>query len=316
MEFTPKYNDPLGEALHLLRMSGVFYSRSDLSEPWAMAIPPTPGVLTFHVVLGGCCNVEFEGRDRVKLRSGELALVPHGLGHLLSGEDRAEPVGLDQLDCRRISPTYALFRHGGGGAPTTLVCGVMRFDHPAARQLIGLFPPVIHIEDSHAPEQEWLHSALRWMAAEALEVRPGGEAVITRLADIVVIQAIRSWLARDPAARTGWLGALQDPQIGRALAGIHTDPARPWTVTLLAREAGMSRSSFAARFTELVGEPAMRYVTRWRMTLAHGWLEEGPASVAEIGARLGYHSEAAFSRVFKRTMGVSPGAVRRQKAGA
>jgi AraC-like DNA-binding protein len=158
---------------------------------------------------------------------------------------------------------------------------------------------------------DWMQGTLRLMAAEARELRPGGEAVITRLGDILVIQAIRSWIETDPAARTGWLGALQDRQIGRAISLIHRDPGRAWTVASLADEVAMSRSAFAARFTELVGEPAMQYVSRWRMHVAVDSLREEGATVAELADRLGYRSEAAFSRAFKRIVGASPGAVRR-----
>jgi AraC-like DNA-binding protein len=149
------------------------------------------------------------------------------------------------------------------------------------------------------------------LGAEARELRPGGEAVITRLADILVIQALRTWMERDPAARTGWLGALRDESIGRALSRVHRDPAHPWTVASLARVAAMSRSAFAARFTELVGEPAMQYVTRWRMNLARARLAEADAPLGQLAAQLGYRSEAAFGRAFKRFVGVSPGAARR-----
>ena len=142
-------------------------------------------------------------------------------------------------------------------------------------------------------------------------MRPGGETVITRLADILVIQAIRSWISRDPVAQTGWLGALRDKQIGRAIALIHRDPERSFTLGSLAGAVGMSRSAFAARFTTLVGEPAMRYAARWKMHAAQMWLKEGDAALAEVARRLGYESEAAFSRAFKRLMGVTPGSVRR-----
>ena len=151
----------------------------------------------------------------------------------------------------------------------------MRFDHPVARNLVDMLPPVIHLEASGSPQMDWLQGTLALMAAEARELRPGGEAVITRLADILVIQAIRAWIETDPAARTGWLGALQDRQIGRAISLIHADPARAWTVASLARELAMSRSAFAARFTELMDEPAMQYVTRWRMHVALDALEAG-----------------------------------------
>ena len=220
------------------------------------------------------------------------------------------PAVLD-LDREQVSDRYEILRHGGGGAPTMLVCGAVRFDHPAARNLVEILPPLLHVEPSSAPELDWMQSTLRLMAVEARELRPGGEAVITRLGDILVVQAIRSWLETDAAARTGWLGALQDRQIGRALALIHREPSRAWTVASLADELAMSRSAFAARFTELVDEPVMQYVTRWRMQVAVNSLKEEGATVAELANRLGYRSEAAFARAFKRVIGVPPGAIKR-----
>jgi AraC-like DNA-binding protein len=210
-----------------------------------------------------------------------------------------------------VSERYEIIRHGGGGALTTLVCGTVQFDHPAARQLIALLPRVITVAPAGTPQDEWLQSTLRLIAAEARELRPGGETVITRLADILVIQAIRSWIERDPVGQTGWLGALRDRQIGQALALIHRDPARAWTVAQLADAVAMSRSAFAARFSQLVGETPIQYLTRWRMQIALDLLQDDEATVGEAALRLGYQSEAAFSRAFKRAIGVSPGAVRR-----
>jgi AraC-like DNA-binding protein len=192
-----------------------------------------------------------------------------------------------------------------------MVCGAVRFDHPAAQHLVKLLPRMICIDVASSPHMDWINSTLRFMAAEAQELRPGGEAVITRLADILVVQTIRAWLEQDPVAQTGWLGALQHKQIGRAISLIHRDPARGWTLTSLAAEVAMSRSAFAARFTELVGEPAMHYAARWRMNLAVTWLKEDDAPLCHLASRLGYDSEAAFSRAFKRFIGVSPGAIRR-----
>ena len=313
--------DALGEALHLLRMSGVFYCRSELTAPWGLELPPSSsrratrsGVrdfLMFHVVTSGQCWVEVEGAEPRALRPGDLALVPHGRGHLLLSEPGVRAPGLFDLPRELISERYEILRHGGGGAPSTIICGVVRFDHPAAQRLLELLPPLITVEAWSSPEADWLQGTLRFIAAEASELRPGGETVITRLADILVIQAIRSWIAQDPVAQSGWLGALQDPQLGPAITLIHRDPARPWTVASLAAEVAMSRSAFAARFTELVGEPVMRYVTRWRMHLAATWLQEDDAPLGDLARRLGYESEAAFSRAFKRFIGVSPGAARR-----
>lgn len=303
-------NDPLGEALHFLRLSGTFYTRSEFSAPWGLALPPIADCLMFHVVNAGHAWLAVDGHERVLLRPGDLALVPHGLGHALECEPGATTHDLFDLPREAVSERYDVLRHGGGGAPTQMICGAVRFDHPAARQLVSLLPAVIVIEATHTLDDDWIGHTLRLMAAEARELRPGGETIITRLADVVVIQAIRAWIARDPAARTGWLGALNDRQIGRALMLIHRDPAQPWTLASLASATAMSRSAFAARFTDLVGVPAIEYLARWRMQLAATSLKEG-APLADVAAKLGYQSEAAFSRAFKRHAGVSPGALRR-----
>ena len=305
--------DPLGEALHSLRMSGTLYCRSELSAPWALKLPVDKDCLSFHVVTSGECWLEVEGADPFYLRPGDLALVPHGEGHCLSSELNVPALPPEELKRKSemVSECYCILRYGGGGPTTRLICGEVRFDHPAARNLLELLPIVIHVKASSSPQLDWMQSTLRLIAAEAMELRPGGETVITRLSDILVIQAIRSWIQEDPAAQTGWLGALQDNQMGHAIILIHRNPDHPWTVASLASEVAMSRSAFAARFTELVGEPAMHYVARWRMHLALTWLNEDRVTLAELASRLSYQSEAAFSRAFKRFNGISPGSVRR-----
>jgi AraC-like DNA-binding protein len=303
--------DALGEALHFLRMNGAFYCRSELTAPWGLTLPAMPGYLWFHVVTAGRLWLETEATGGDWIELSELALVPHGEGHVLRSDPGAPAPGILQLERELVSERYEILRHGDGGEPTSLICGAVRFEHPAARHLIEILPRMVHIEPGRSPRLDWMQPLLRLMAAEAAEFRPGGEAVITRLGDILVIQAIRAWMESDPAAQTGWLGALQDPQIGRAISLIHRDPAREWTVASLARELAMSRSAFAARFTELLGEPVMRHVARWRMHVAVAALREEAATVGELADRLGYRSEAAFSRAFKRVIGTSPGAVRR-----
>lgn len=303
--------DPLGEALHALRMSGAFYCRSEFTEPWGLTLPPLPGYLWFHVVTTGRLELEdAEGRTR-PLNTGDLALVTQGSGHTLRSGPAAPTPGILDLPREEITARYEVLHHGGGGLLTRMMCGAVRFDHPAARDLVAMLPPTIHLDAAATPEVVSLQATLQLIAAETRQQRPGGEAVITRLADVLVIQVIRWWLETDPEATTGWLGALRDPQLGRALALIHNDPARAWTVATLADEVAMSRSAFAARFTQIVGEPVMQYVTRWRMRVAVGALRDEGATVAELADRLGYRSEAAFARAFKRVIGTGPGAVRR-----
>lgn len=302
--------DPLGEALHFLRMSGSYYARCEFSAPWALELPAFPGTLMFHVVTSGSCTMVVPGAQPRTLRPGGLALVPHGQGHRLESEATAPGIGLFEVPREEVSDRYELLRIEGGGDPVTLICGVVRFDHPAGRYLMGILPRLIVLDSDTPLQQEWLQSTVRLMAHEARTLLPGGETVITRLADVLVIQAIRSWLEGDPEARAGWLGAMRDPQIGRAINHIHRSPGQEWTVARLAHEVAMSRSAFSARFTNLVGEPPMQYVARWRMLVARSMLAEGTAALAEIADKLGYRSEAAFSRAFKRETGMSPGAAR------
>jgi AraC-like DNA-binding protein len=293
-------------------MSGAFYCRSELTAPWGLTMPPMPGYLWFHTPTSGSVRLETDEDEATLLRPGDFALVPHGEGHVLRSDPSAPVPGILELERELVSDRYEILRHGGGGAPTTLICGAVRFDHPAGRNVVEILPASIHLEASRASQLDVMQATLRLMASETASPKPGGEAVITRLADILVVQAIRSWLETDPAARRGWLGALQDEQIGHAIALIHREPARRWTVAALAHEIAMSRSAFAARFTRLVGEPVMQYVARWRMQMAAGSLRDEGATVGELARQLGYGSEAAFGRAFKRVMGVPPGAVRRR----
>ncbi len=303
--------DPLGEALHSLRMSGTFYARSELTAPWGIDLPPMPGCLMFHVVTSGECWVECAEGGRRKLCEGEFALIPHGRGHTLKSGPEADAIDLFDLPRELISPRYEVIEFGGGGRETRLICGAVQVNDPAALGLIEVLPEMI-VTRTDTPGNDWLIGMIRLMLAEAREMRPGGDTVITRVSDILVVQAIRHWLEHDPLAKTGWLGALRDPQIGKAIALVHRRPTHPWDVRSLAEAVGMSRSGFAARFNEIVGEPPMRYVRQWRFRFAASWLRDGDLPLAEMAEQLGYRSEAAFNRAFKTFTGKTPGAVRRE----
>jgi AraC-like DNA-binding protein len=293
-------------------MSGVSYCRSDFTAPWGLVLPLAEGCARFHLVVSGTAILR-EGEKTLKLETGDLVLVPHGLGHALMDDPASPVVKLEDLKCEHPNERYALFRQGGGGAVTQLVCVNVRFDHPAAHQLIAQLPKIIHVKAANSRDMEWLDATLRFIGSEARILRPGGDTVLTRLADILIVQAIRWWIEHEPSAEKGWLAALRDRQIGRAIALIQQEPARPWTIATLANEVAMSRSSFADRFTKLVGEPVMRYVARARMHTALTVLREEGADIGELATRVGYESEAAFSRAFKRLIGTTPGVVRRTR---
>jgi AraC-like DNA-binding protein len=310
----PDLTDPIGEALHLFRLNGTFYCRSELTAPWGVELPPFEGRMMFHVVTAGQCWLEVEGEEPHLLRQGSLVLIPHGLGHVVRSSREQETTPLFDIPVEQVSERYEIMRHGGDGELTHLTCGLVRFDHVAGQQLVALLPKVLQIDTWEEEEGGWLQSTLRFIVREARELRPGGETVITHLADILIIQAIRSWLDTAPDANQGWLAALRDKQIGRALTAIHRAPEKTWSVASLAKEAGMSRSGFSARFTQLVGDSALRYLTRWRMQLARTRLSESSTSLSELSVSLGYQSEAAFCRAFKREFGVSPGSYRNNQA--
>lgn len=308
----PPAADPLGETLHMLRLTGTLYCQAELSAPWGIDIPQFDGLMTFLVVNTGHCWLEVEDSEPRLIEPGCLTLIPHGTPHRMSSSLDVRATPLFDIPVEKVSDRYEKMRYGGGGEITRTTYGVVRFDHVAAHRLIAQLPDVLHIDSWDDEAGIWLQSTLRFITREASSLKPGGETVITRLADILVIQAIRSWLDTAPEANQGWLSALRDEQIGRALAAIHRAPEQDWSVALLAKEAGMSRSAFSAQFTKLVGESAMAYLSQWRMQLARIRLLETPETLSTISNRLGYQSEAAFCRAFKRIFGVSPGSLRRQ----
>lgn len=301
--------DPLGDALDFLRMSETSFGYFELTSPWSIEMTETCS--KFHFVLSGRCSLEVCGEPTCILEAGDFALVPNSEGHRLSSDPSIPSQNLKGLQCERLSRCYARFTNGGDGRSTTVFSGDVIFGHPAATHLFSLLPKIMKLRSPAYHMLEWLHSTARLLSIESRELRPGGEAMIARLADVMVMQTIRSWIEQNPLELTGWLSAFRDPAISRAIALIHRDPGGEWTIASLAKSVGMSRSSFAVSFAQLVGEPPMQYVLKWRMHLARIHLRADQKGLEEIAPLLGYQSGAAFSRAFKRTYGASPGAVRR-----
>lgn len=304
--------DPLAQTLQLMRLTGSFYCRGEFSAPWGIDLPAFPGSMIFHIVTSGACIIEREGEEPVVLRQGGMALVPHGQGHVLRGLEDTQAQPLFDIPVDKLSDRYEVMRLGGGGEETRMLCVLVKLEDTSADDLLPLLPGVMTLDAWDDHTDGWLHNTLRFMVREAHAMRPGSEAVITRLSDILVIQMIRDWIDRQGDAATGWLAALRDPMIGQAMTQIHSAPHRPWSVESLAEIACMSRSGFAARFTELVGESAMKYVTRWRMKVARQQLRDSKDPVGKIAIDSGYESEASFCRAYKRQYGEPPGAIRKR----
>jgi AraC-like DNA-binding protein len=310
-------DDVLTAVLRSLRLQGSVFCRAELSAPWGIALEPQD-YAHFHVMEQGSAWLRLRGeKDAQPLGEGDLALVPHGGGHALTDEPTTPAVPLGSL-VKRPSPggQYNVIHFGEGGGSTRLVCGAFRFGPSARHPLLAALPPVILVRGSAGRPAPWLDAILGFLGEEASRNQPGTETVISRLSDVIFVQAVRTWMETRPATEGGWLGALRDPQVGRSLMLLHGHPDRSWTVAALAAEVGMSRSPFSARFARLVGDGPLSYLRRWRLQLAGDLLVREPFTVAEIAERVGYQSEPALSRAFRREWGMSPTAYRRRGAAA
>lgn len=306
--------DVLTEVLNSLHLQGSLYVRAAFTAPWGVRFTPAPAA-AFHILEEGACWLQLDDEPAPRLLTqGDIVVIPQRRGHQLS-DDPTSPIRAQIAVRDQASQHHCQFVHaGGGGAQTTMICGMFQFENHAHQPWLRSLPALLHIPGHLRQQNEWFDLTLKFLAYETAEPRPGAVIMTRRLADALFIQLVRVWLETQPAAALGWLGALRDPVVGTALGHLHRDPSHPWTVAALAQEVGLSRSAFAARFTQLVGEPPLHYLTRWRMHIAVGLLRDETVGIKEVALRTGYGSEAAFSIAFKRHFGLAPGAYRREQA--
>lgn len=303
--------DVLTDVLETVRVGAACYGRVEAAAPWGICVEADEEYAKFHVVLSGECWLEVAGHDAIHLHGGDLVALPHGSAHALRDAPGSEARPLRDLLSVGSGKCQASISTGGDGISATLVTGSFHFEDRRNNPLLSVLPPVIVLPGEMSRSVHWLEPTLKFIACEAASGRPGSQTVVSRLADVLFIQIVRGYLASLPPGASGWLGALGDAQIGSALGLIHQNPELDWTVQSLAARVAMSRSAFASRFARLVGEPPLAYVTRWRMQKAAGLLRQSSATLADIAERVGYDSEAAFSKAFKRAVGSAPGAYRR-----
>jgi len=307
--------DVLADVLASTRIGGTVFCRSELTAPWGMTFEPASRA-GLHIVARGTCWLRLRGQGApLRLSQGDVILLPHGAGHSLMSDPGVRPEPFTQvLERSRVSqgPHGMSLSLKGKGDSTVLLCGAYRFEHEGVHPLLSLLPRLIHIPAEAGHVAGALEAVVCLLESEYAQPGPGTVAATARLVDVLFIHVVRRWLARQPEGRAGWLGAVRDAQVGRALALMHGEPQRAWGVESLATEVACSRATFARRFRELVGEPPLVYLTRLRMDVAARLLRESEASLAEIAGRVGYASEFAFNRTFHRVRGVPPGRYREQ----
>ncbi|MFJ8437182.1 AraC family transcriptional regulator [Kitasatospora sp. NPDC094019] len=303
--------DILSDTLAALRTGRPSVVRTDARAPWGVRFQPVSGA-GFHVVVEGRCVLLPVGGEPIDIGPGDVVFLRRGTGHAICDAVTSESAAFvpDRVD---TSSPIGSFTVGGGGARSVLVCGAYHLDIDRPHPLLGELPEVVHL-----PAAPGRHPALRaavdQLCAEIHEPRPGSDAVVAALVDLLLLYILRSWYDGMSGERTqGWASALNDPLVAPALKAIHDDPAHPWTVESLGSRAGLSRAAFARRFTAVVGEPPLSYLTTWRMATAARKLRETGDSLSDVAENAGYTSEFAFARAFKRHFGVPPGAYRRER---
>ena len=320
--------DPLSDVFHTVRMTGAVFFDFQATAPFAVEAPASndiaPHVLRgaehaieFHVVADGSCWGGIVGERAMRLETGDVIAFPHGDSHVMSSAPGMRgPQNLGVFSSTPFGRLPLTLHQGPDGAvDVRLICGFLTCDRQPFNPLLAALPRVLHDPASrHRNSEAWISQFIHHAVAESKGERVGSQTVLTKLSELMFLDVVRRYLEALPPERTGWLGALRDPIVGRAIALLHEKPADAWTIEALARAAGASRSGLAERFSTTVGMPPMQYLAQWRIQLAAGMLARTNAGIAAIAAEVGYESEAAFHRAFKKAVGTAPGAWRRQKA--
>jgi AraC-like DNA-binding protein len=316
--------DPLSDVLRAVRLTGAVFFEVRASEPWVAETPPgasivgsifpgTQQLIPYHVVTHGSCWAWALDEPPIHLSTGDMVVFPHGDAHVVSSAPgmRSTPdIGLFRAPLDRQLPFRVSMGDASDVVSANVVCGFLGCDAHPFNPLLASLPRVIRVSDRDGGS---LAALFRFALGESKERRIGGESVLGRLSELMFVEVVRRYLETLPSQETNWLAGLRDPLVGHALAALHRSPARDWSVNSLAQEVGASRSVLAERFVQLVGQSPIQYLLHWRMQLAANQLRDGLDTVATVAGAAGYESEAAFSRAFKRIVGVPPSEWRKQQ---
>jgi AraC-like DNA-binding protein len=318
--------DALSDVLRVVRLNGAVYLDGEFAAPWCVIgraedplcsqfLSCTERVLSFHFITGGVCwaRLPDDPASAIRIEAGEIVVVPQGEPHILGSATNLKPVSSSRVLATQIQAVpgqIMKLTHGGTGPVTRMVCGFLGGENVLGNPLLNALPRLFKV-DMRGTRAAWLQSSMQFAAQEAAQMRSGSTTVLGKLSELLFVEAIRRYIDTLPDEQTGWLAGLRDRFVGRALTLLHGRPAHTWTVEDLAREVGLSRSALAQRFTDLVGMPPMQYLARWRLQMAAQQLRSGEKQVAAVAEDVGYDSEAAFNRAFKREFGMPPATWRR-----
>jgi AraC-like DNA-binding protein len=316
--------DPLSEALRSVRLSGAIFLEAELSAPWGFASPPASAgarllapsaehLILFHLLVGGEATARIPGQASVALEEGDIAVLARGDAHELWNGRVTELTDSSTLLPKILEGAVVSERGGGGGPITRFICGYIGCERQAQRLFLAGLPPLFKVNIRRDASGEWIESTIRHLASDRGAAHAGRSALLAKLAEALFIETLRRYMADLPRQRTGWLAAVRDPAVGRALGAIHRGPTHAWTIASLAQRAGLSRTVFAERFTRLLGEAPLTYVWRCRMQLGARLLETTDDTVLQVAMNAGYESEAAFNRAFKREFDLPPARYRSQR---
>jgi AraC-like DNA-binding protein len=324
--------DALSEVLGAVRLTGAVFLEMELHAQWSyltaparkiadVLMPQADHVIPFHLLTEGRCYARLLDGAPVALRAGDVILFPGGDRHVLATASEAalrltpHEITGESLDKFLKRGDVTPFRNGSSGAATHIICGFLACDKRLAEPILLSLPRLLKVSMRDGGAAAWVQSSIRYSVAESASARPGSAVVLARLSEVLFAEAVRRYMNELPPEESGWLAGLRDRYVGRALSFLHERPAHPWTVDELARKVGLSRSALSERFAAMIGAPPMHYLTRWRTSLAATQLREGDASILRVAMDVGYESEAAFNRAFKREFGLPPAAWRRREVG-
>jgi len=318
--------DVLSEVLRVVRLQGALFYNAEFSAPWSVYAASssalarhfkteTKQVVVYHLLTEGRAAVRLEDGSRLMLAAGDIVMLPHGDRHVVENGPATSTVDDGEHLSHVLAQGLKLWRVGGGGEVTKFVCGYMACDPRLGQVFLSGLPPVFKVNMRDSASGPWLESSIRFFVERADRVQPGGAAVLGKLSEVLFVETLRAYIAQLPDTQTGWLASARDPEVGKALALMHQKPAHPWTIASLATESGLSRSVLAERFRHYLKQTPMAYLTRWRLQLGAQMLTCTNYSVAQIASEVGYESEAAFNRAFKREFESPPARFRSQSRG-